>query len=40
MAVVIESGPFNVGKLVPLVTLDALVGLYGSSMFMIWTPAS
>ena len=40
MTVVIEDAPFNVGYRVPSVMLDALVGLYGSSMFMIWTPSS
>ena len=38
MAVVIEVAPYNVGYRVPSVMLDALVGLYGSVMFMIWTP--
>ena len=38
--VVIEVVPFNVGYRVPSVMLDTLVGLYGSSMFMIWTPSS
>ena len=40
VAVVIKVAPSNVGYLSLSTTCDALVGLYGSVMFMIWTPLS
>ena len=40
MVVVIKIGVSNSGYRVPSVMLDALVGLYGSVIFMIWTPWS
>ena len=40
VVVVIKIGVSNSGYRVPSVMLDALVGLYGSVIFMIWTPWS